>query len=887
MRYRSYAKTAGKKEDKPHVVVQPPAMEASHPDHPLTNGMNGMNGFHKEEVEEAVVEEEPTPTSTFISEMIDIDDLLMKGSHFVALDSSPVFFNEEEDSTPKTLSGDFTNAKPIADILQEEEVPWWSDAAKVKEETKTDFSTAKKAAEMEEKPWWEKTGEEEVEKEVPAKLHCWQEGGTARANEEEEKEEKEEESEWESEYEYEEEEEVQGEGEKKKDAEVVEAEDDEDEWEYYDDDEEEEEEEDEGVSEALDAATQRRTTESESDERKEWIVQGLQQIIPKPPIRPKNPHEDGDTDADEDQDEAYEDVPEEPAEELKINQMTEPDQKGYKDWLEEAALDLKENGVSRSFTEIMSPASEEAHSIAEETVIELTEEQKKTRSKAAKIVEKLKSTDGAELKKVLFSLKTFFQEDKSLVSEFHRAGGLSQLVALGKEDEAQLQNFILRALGQIMLYVDGMQGVMEHSPAIELLYKLIASSNKLVVKTAIKLLLVFIEYNESNYLILLDAVKAVGSEEETIPWHNLINVMSTEDVLDVELCTYALTLVNKTLYEIDDQPTFYDQTDYMEDLGIDRVTKLTESDDLPSALLEEIQLYNVALKQEDGEQLSEDDISALYQDAALRLRTSLRTKVPTRAPLQRKSLRYKIMKMSTTEADPETSQVEGVGFRDLKRILAKHKLPTEEEELQAMELTGMLGRTQAAFLAKVTRGETESPMAAPSPEPDERAGEAQWEKIEANSIRPLVICDIDFSDLREDDEEKKDEGSGGGVPPPPPPPPSGGAPPPPPLPGAAPAPPPPPPPGGPMPPPPPPGGPPAPPAMPLPPKNHDHLNPINNFRKTKKTIKLFWRDMRESREKTVWDDMQPVVIDHKVLEFLFESRGREAMAKEAGKAITQ
>ena len=92
----------------------------------------------------------------------------------------------------------------------------------------------------------------------------------------------------------------------------------------------------------------------------------------------------------------------------------------------------------------------------------------------------------------------------------------------------------------------------------------------------------------------------------------------------------------------------------------------------------------------------------LYQDAALRLRTSLRTKVPTRAPQQRKSLRYKIMKMATTEADPETSQVEGVGFRDLKRILAKHKLPTEEEELQAMELTGMLGRTQAAFLAKVS-----------------------------------------------------------------------------------------------------------------------------------------------------------------------------------------
>ena len=46
--------------------------------------------------------------------------------------------------------------------------------------------------------------------------------------------------------------------------------------------------------------------------------------------------------------------------------------------------------------------------------------------------------------------------------------------------------------------------------------------------------------------------------------------LAIQDVLDVELCTYALTLVNKTLYEIDDQPTFYDQADFMEDLGIDR-----------------------------------------------------------------------------------------------------------------------------------------------------------------------------------------------------------------------------------------------------------------------------------------------------------------------------
>lgn len=323
-----------------------------------------------------------------------------------------------------------------------------------------------------------------------------------------------------------------------------------------------------------------------------------------------------------------------------------------------------------------------------------------------------------------------------------------------------------------------------------------------------------------------------------------------------------------------------------------RVTKLTESDDLPSALLEEIQLYNVALKQEDGEQLSEDDISALYQDAALRLRTSLRTKGPfSRSGQPRKSLRYKIMKVNTTDPDADTGQIDGVGFRDLKRILAKHKLPHSDSgtDLHELELSGMLGKAKSAFMARVQRGELDTPPPSDSPEPDEREGEAQWEKIMASTTRALVICDIDFSDLRDEEEEKKGDVPVSGGPPPPPPPPGGAGPPPPPPPpgGGIPPPPPPPPMGAAAPPPPPaPGGPPPPPAMPLPPKNHDHLNPINNYRKTKKTIKLFWRDCSQAmKEKTVWDEMAPVTIDHKVLEFLFESRGQGALVKEAGKII--
>jgi hypothetical protein len=49
----------------------------------------------------------------------------------------------------------------------------------------------------------------------------------------------------------------------------------------------------------------------------------------------------------------------------------------------------------------------------------------------------------------------------------------------------------LKALGQVMLNVDGMNGVMEHNETVKWLYSLTASKFCLVVKTALKLLLVF------------------------------------------------------------------------------------------------------------------------------------------------------------------------------------------------------------------------------------------------------------------------------------------------------------------------------------------------------------------------------------------------------------
>ncbi|KAJ4432237.1 hypothetical protein ANN_20853 [Periplaneta americana] len=124
-------------------------------------------------------------------------------------------------------------------------------------------------------------------------------------------------------------------------------------------------------------------------------------------------------------------------------------------------------------------------------------------------------------------------------------------------------------LGQVMLYVDGMNGVMEHNETVQWLYALIASKFRLVVKTALKLLLVFVEYVETNCLLLIKAVHAVDTAHGLLPWSNIVKLLKDYDAADTELLIYAMTLVNKTLNGTPDQDTYYDQVDALEEQGIE------------------------------------------------------------------------------------------------------------------------------------------------------------------------------------------------------------------------------------------------------------------------------------------------------------------------------
>ncbi|XP_073781534.1 FH1/FH2 domain-containing protein 3 isoform X19 [Danio rerio] len=217
-------------------------------------------------------------------------------------------------------------------------------------------------------------------------------------------------------------------------------------------------------------------------------------------------------------------------------------------------------------------------------------------------LEKLYNSTGRELRRALFSLKQIFQDDKDLVHEFVMAEGLTCLIKVGAEADQNYQNYILRALGQIMLYVDGMNGLIGHNETVQWLYTLVGSKFRLVVKTAMKLLLVFVEYTESNAPLLIQAVNSVDTKQGSKPWSNAMEILDEKDGMDTELLVYAMTLINKTLAGLPDQDSFYDVVDSLEEQNMEAVAQRhisRKGTDLD--LVEQFNIYEATLRHEDGD----------------------------------------------------------------------------------------------------------------------------------------------------------------------------------------------------------------------------------------------------------------------------------------------
>ena len=185
----------------------------------------------------------------------------------------------------------------------------------------------------------------------------------------------------------------------------------------------------------------------------------------------------------------------------------------------------------------------------------------------------------------------------------------------------------------------------------------------------------------------------------------------------------------------------------------------------------------------------------------------------------------------------------GISIRDIEIILAKNGLPTSRSgtALNALTLNGFLDKARGVFNAKISKGEDEEEE---EEEGDddlictnfEREGQAKWDEIVNSIERPFVICDLDFTDLTDDSDSesgkvtinRKVDSNGIPLPPPAPPPPAPPAPPAPPPPGSN---------------------------IPAPPTAPSMMNGTTSneqkwsliSRKTRKTAKLFWKEIRQSQ----------------------------------------
>uniref|UniRef100_A0A8C3HLQ7 Formin homology 2 domain containing 1 n=1 Tax=Chrysemys picta bellii TaxID=8478 RepID=A0A8C3HLQ7_CHRPI len=532
------------------------------------------------------------------------------------------------------------------------------------------------------------------------------------------------------------------------------------------------------------------------------------------------------------------------------------------------------------------------------------------------ILEKLYNSQGPELRRSLFSLKQLFQEDKDLVPEFVNLEGLTCLIKVGAEADQNYQNYILRALSQIMLFVDGMLGVIAHNETVQWLYTLCGSMYRLVVKMALKLLLVFVEYTESNAQLLIQAVNTVEQARGAYPWSNLVAILEERNGADTELLVFAMTLINKTLAALPDQDSFYDVTDCLEQQGMERIVQRhMHNKGLDPDVKQQFAIYEVSafplhglqppappspLPSGAGQRLGRTHPSPpLTQGVlglpwphlrehpwegecpghALSFGSSTGRCVPPQEsadPCRSVSSDKKLMRdmlFAKSHVEPERdllvpeasasaqrpraagdqpSQAELQGSQDLENARPHGKAP----DGQVSGARTRLPRTQSSVEAEANAQNVERALLTPF----KKDFEFMWDRPEAGPML-LKIKDLDFSDLgEEEDFDALEQGAVGNdsfhVCPPPP--------------------------GCPPPPPPPVPGCPPPPAL-LGPPAPDGRSPA----KKKKTVKLFWKELKHPSSRagagrfgrgTVWASLERVEIDADKLEHLFESRAKEVLS---------
>ena len=118
-----------------------------------------------------------------------------------------------------------------------------------------------------------------------------------------------------------------------------------------------------------------------------------------------------------------------------------------------------------------------------------------------------------------------------------------------------------------------------------------------MVKTSLKLLIVFAEYTSANTSLILSAVASVDRGENRLLWSNAMKVLNEMDNSSSEVVLLIITLFNTILSTMPDQDTFYDMTDALEKQGMQRCTQFFLSkDSAERELVEQFHIYDVGVE---------------------------------------------------------------------------------------------------------------------------------------------------------------------------------------------------------------------------------------------------------------------------------------------------
>ncbi|KAI0989574.1 hypothetical protein GJ496_009717 [Pomphorhynchus laevis] len=285
------------------------------------------------------------------------------------------------------------------------------------------------------------------------------------------------------------------------------------------------------------------------------------------------------------------------------------------------------------------------------------------RVRAQSIINKLRrdaENDDRNLSRQLIWLKHMFTSDQDIIHEFMQNDGLRCLIDIGNAYN-QYRPQILRAMNKMILYVDGMTGFIEHTEAIHWLYSILETPEQVVLTMTLKLLIVFVEYSETNASIFIDVAHLIDRHDGKTPFFRLTEILRVQR--NPEIMHLCMALINRTIAAIPDQDTFYDVTDWLESQGMQKIierlfsdyTRYNVNDNCIKQLINQLNVYETVLKIEDGCDIGEHS----------KLRELIRRKDRLKSATPRTSLRRQAMTGSLIDLSihSDMSDVENMSTR--------------------------------------------------------------------------------------------------------------------------------------------------------------------------------------------------------------------------------